>query len=82
MAAGRQVAAPVANELGMVKEAAQNVLAERQAVKAGERAAQSFQEAPRIEAAQEASRLGINLNPAASNPTLRNQLKCGNHLSR
>lgn len=75
VAAGRQVAAPVANELGMVKEAAQNVLAERQAVKAGERAAQSFQEAPRIEAAQEANRLGINLNPAASNPTLRNQLK-------
>lgn len=75
MAAGRQVAAPVANELGMVGEAAQNVLAERQAVKAGQRAAQSFQEAPRIEAAQEASRLGINLNPAASNPTLRNQLK-------
>lgn len=75
VAAGRQVAAPVANELGMVKEAAQNVLAERQAIKAGERAAQSFQEAPRIEAAQEANRLGINLNPAASNPTLRNRLK-------
>lgn len=75
VAAGRQVAAPVANELGMVKEAAQNVLAERQAVKAGQRAAQSFQEAPRIEAAQEANRLGINLNPAASNPTLRNRLK-------
>lgn len=75
MAAGRQVAAPVANELGMVGEAAQNVLAQRQAVKAGQRAAQSFQEAPRIEAAQEANRLGINLNPAASNPTLRNRLK-------
>ena len=59
----------------MVGEAAQNVLAERQAVKAGQRAAQSFQEAPRIEAAQEANRLGINLNPAASNPTLRNRLK-------
>lgn len=75
VATGRQVAAPVANELGMVKEAAQNVLAERQAAKAGQRAAQSFQEAPRIEAAQEANRLGINLNPAASNPTLRNRLK-------
>lgn len=75
MAAGRQVATPVANELSMVGKAAQNVLAQRQAVKAGQRAAQSFQEAPRIEAAQEASRLGINLNPAASNPTLRNQLK-------
>ena len=74
-AAGRQVAAPVANELGMIKGAAENVLAERQAVKAGERAAQSFQEAPRIEAAQEANRLGINLNPAASNPTMRNRLK-------
>lgn len=75
MAAGRQVAAPVANELGMVGEAAQNVLAQRQAAKAGQRAAQSFQEAPRIEAAQEANRLGINLNPAASNPTMRNRLK-------
>ena len=74
MAAGRQVAAPVANELAMVGEAAQNTLAARQAAKAGQRAAQSFQEAPRIEAAQEASRLGINLNPAASNPTMRNRL--------
>ena len=73
--AGRQVAAPVANELGMIKGAAENVLAERQAAKAGQRAAQSFQEAPRIEAAQEANRLGINLNPAASNPTMRNRLK-------
>ena len=75
VAAGRQVAAPVANELAMVGEAAQNTLAARQAVKAGERAAQSFREAPRIEAAQEANRLGINLNPAASNPTMRNRLK-------
>ena len=75
VAAGRQVAAPVANELAMVGEAAQNTLATRQAAKAGERAAQSFREAPRIEAAQEANRLGINLNPAASNPTVRNRLK-------
>lgn len=75
VAAGRQVAAPVANELAMVGEAAQNTLAARQAAKAGQRAAQSFQEAPRIEAAQEANRLGINLNPAASNPTVRNRLK-------
>ena len=74
MAAGRQVATPVANELGMIKGAAENVLAERQAAKAGERAAQSFRDAPRIDAAQEASRLGINLNPAASNPTMRNRL--------
>ena len=75
VAAGRQVATPVANELAMVGEAAQNTLAARQAAKAGQRAAQSFQEAPRIEAAQEANRLGINLNPAASNPTVRNRLK-------
>lgn len=74
VAAGRQVAVPVANELGMVKEAAQNVLAERQAVKAGERAAQSFQEAPRIESAQKAQRLGINLDPGSSNPTFVNRL--------
>ena len=75
VAAGRQVAAPVANELAMVGEAAQNTLAARQAAKSGQRAAQSFQEAPRIEAAQEANRLGININPAASNPTVRNRLK-------
>lgn len=75
MAAGRQAAAPVVNELGMVKGAAENLLAERQARVMGERAAQSFAEAPRIEAAQEANRLGINLNPAASNPNLRNRLK-------
>lgn len=75
MAAGRQAAAPVVNELGMVKGAAENLLAERQARVMGERAAQSFAEAPRIEAAQEANRLGINLNPAASNPTMRNRLK-------
>lgn len=75
MAAGRQVATPVANELGMVRGAAENLLAERQARVMGQRAAQSFAEAPRIEAAQEANRLGINLNPAASNPTMRNRLK-------
>ena len=74
MAAGRQVAAPVANELAMVGEAAQNTLAARQAVKAGERAAQSFQEAPRIESAQKAQRLGINLDPGSSNPTFVNRL--------
>lgn len=74
MAAGRQVAAPVANELSMVKGAAENALMQRQTRIAGERAAQSVERAPQIEAAQEASRLGIALPPAESNPTLANRL--------
>ncbi len=42
---------------------------------AEERSAESYARAPTIEAAQEANRLGILLNPAASNPTLSNRLK-------
>ena len=75
MAAGRQVAPPIANNLAKVTGAVSEEMAARNAIKSGERAAQSFREAPRIEAAQEANRLGINLNPAASNPTVRNRLK-------
>ena len=37
--------------------------------------AQSYENAPRIEAAQTANQLGISLNPAASNPTMPNKLK-------
>jgi hypothetical protein len=37
--------------------------------------AQSYENAPRIEAAQTANQLGISLNPAASNPTTPNKLK-------
>lgn len=72
--ATRQAARPMVNELGMVKGAAENVLAERQARVAAERATQSFQEAPRIESAQKAQRLGINLDPGLSNPTVANRL--------
>ena len=75
IAAGRQVAPPIANNLAKVTGAVSEEMAARNAIKSGERAAQSFREAPRIEAAQEANRLGINLNPAASNPTMRNRLK-------
>ena len=72
--ATRQAARPVVNELGMVKGAAENVLAERQARVAAERAGQSYQIGPRIDAAQEAQRLGINLDPGLSNPTVANRL--------
>ncbi len=78
MAAGRQVAtetAPVANQLARVTGPIAEEVAARNAIRTGERVAKSYQEAPRIEAAQEAQRLGINLNPAASNPTMRNRLK-------
>lgn len=74
LAAGRQIARPVANELGMVKGAAENALMQRQARIAGERAAQSVERAPQIEAAQEANRLGIALPPNEANPTLANRL--------
>ena len=42
---------------------------------AEERSAESYARAPMIEAAQEANRLGIVLNPASSNPTLANRLQ-------
>lgn len=42
---------------------------------AEQRSAESYARAPMIEAAQEANRLGIALNPAFSNPTVMNQLQ-------
>jgi hypothetical protein len=39
------------------------------------RVAESYKNAPRIEAAQAGQRLGIALNPAESNPTVANKLK-------
>lgn len=42
---------------------------------AEQRSAESYARAPMIEAAQEANRLGIALNPAISNPTVMNQLQ-------
>jgi len=57
-----------AGEAGIARAARAGRIAE-------ERSAESYARAPMIEAAQEANRLGIALNPAASNPTLSNRLK-------
>lgn len=57
-----------AGEAGIARAARAGRIAE-------ERSAESYARAPMIEAAQEANRLGIALNPAISNPTLSNQLR-------
>lgn len=57
-----------AGEAGIARAARAGRIAE-------ERSAESYARAPMIEAAQEANRLGIALNPAISNPTVMNQLQ-------
>mgnify|MGYP003651747621 CR=1 FL=1 len=57
-----------AGETGIARAARAGRIAE-------ERSAESYARAPMIEAAQEANRLGIVLNPASSNPTLANRLR-------
>ena len=57
-----------AGEAGIARAARAGRIAE-------ERSTESYARAPMIEAAQEANRLGIALNPAISNPTLSNQLR-------
>ena len=57
-----------AGEAGIARAARAGRIAE-------ERSAESYARAPMIEAAQEANRLGIVLNPASSNPTLANRLR-------
>ena len=57
-----------AREAGVARAARQGRTAERLSEEA-------YARGPQIEAAQEANRLGIALNPALSNPTLSNQLQ-------
>lgn len=57
-----------AGEVGIARGARAGRIAEQ-------RSAESYARAPMIEAAQDANRLGIVLNPASSNPTLANRLK-------
>lgn len=57
-----------AGEVGVARAARQGRTAERLSEEA-------YARAPQIEAAQEANRLGIALNPALSNPTISNQLQ-------
>lgn len=57
-----------AGEVGVARAARQGRIAEQLSEEA-------YARGPQIEAAQEANRLGIALNPALSNPTLSNQLQ-------
>lgn len=64
-------------EGALISQAARNipaVKARRETAQAA-RMQQSYERAPQIEAAQEANQLGINLNPAESNPTPANRLR-------
>ena len=70
----QQAAHPVVNELAMVGEAVKAPIEARRARIAAERSAESYKNAPRIEAAQDASKLGLALNPEESNPTLWNRV--------
>lgn len=56
-----------AGEVGIARGARAGRIAEQ-------RSAESYARAPMIEAAQDANRLGVALNPAMSNPTVMNQL--------
>jgi hypothetical protein len=57
------------------KSVATAPLAARNARIAQERSLQSYQNAPRIDAAKDALDLGVALNPAVSNPTAANKLR-------
>jgi len=70
----QQAAAPVAREAQLVGGVVKNTIDQRATQNALAKATQSVERAPQIEAAQEASRLGIALPPAESNPTLRNRI--------
>ena len=70
----QQAAAPVAREAQLVGGVVKNAIDQRATQNALAKATQSVERAPQIEAAQEASRLGIALPPAESNPTLRNRI--------
>jgi hypothetical protein len=72
-AALRQGANIIGNEAGLVSEAVRSIPAVRQAREA--RIAQSYANAPKIEAAQLAEKHNISLDPAESNPIARNRLR-------
>lgn len=72
-AALRQTANIIGNEAGLVNEAVRSIPAVRQAREA--RVAQSYANAPQIDAAQLAKKHNIALDPAESNPTARNRLR-------
>lgn len=64
----------IGEEVALAAQPITKALDARAAAKAAERTAESFQRAPQIDAAKDAARLGILLDPAISNPTIGNKL--------
>jgi len=65
----------IGEEAALAAQPITKALDARAAAKAAERTAESFQRAPQIDAAKDAARLGILLDPAISNPTFINKAK-------
>jgi len=65
----------IGEEVALAAQPITRALDARAAAKAAERTAESFQRAPQIDAAKDAARLGILLDPAISNPTFINKAK-------
>jgi hypothetical protein len=64
----------IGQEAALAAQPITKALETRAAGKAAQRTAESFERAPQIDAAKEANRLGIVLDPAISNPTVSNKL--------
>jgi hypothetical protein len=65
----------IGEEAALAAQPITKMLDARAVAKAAERTAESFERAPQIDAAKDAARLGILLDPAISNPTLVNKAK-------
>ena len=65
----------VGQEARLVAQPITTALENRAATKLAGNVAQSFERGPQIDAAKEANRLGILLNPVTSNPTKANKLR-------
>jgi hypothetical protein len=74
-AGARAVMDPVKAETDLVKNALTIASDKRAAAKANQLVEQSFARGPQIDAAKDALRLGIALDPAISNPTKTNRLR-------
>ena len=64
----------IGQEAALAAQPITKALDARAAGKAAQRTAESFERAPQIDAAKDAARLGILLDPAISNPTVPNKL--------
>jgi hypothetical protein len=65
----------IGEEAALAAQPITKMLDARAVAKAAERTAESFERAPQIDAAKDAARLGILLDPAISNPTFVNKAK-------